>query len=385
MVHRSATEQTAVTECVANRDDLVNGCYHGSTCIDASNEFGLLDRYCECNAAIEIAAGLMCEHKVTSTCMSNEVEQVTDQFCVNGGTCVAFVSADDDHPGCICEEGKWEGKHCEFAHGVLFDDALDLFQQRKAEIASKKLMRIGNLTPGAPDTLDQKGGEEEGGTQIIYAVGSIIAVVAVVLAMLVAWRSRKSRTDSSDSDNQSVGNDSIFSKLTRMTIELAPPSDVFLSSRKKEVESDDGSSFMMSPGIDESPRENTDDVELLDAETSKMIEQQFKSFEVDSDDEDEEYESESGERSALVSSVLSCEKDEDEFNDEGNKDQWLPQSGRITINSGKDPLSKLQNGTLEETDIEGLIEDEEFSKSRGGITSLDGEYDDDSDEDNCFV
>ena len=102
-------------------------------------------------------------------------------------------------------------------------------------------------------------------------------------------------------------------------------------------------------------------------------------------DEDEEYESESGERSALVSSVLSCEKDEDEFNDEGNKDQWLPQSGRITINSGKDPLSKLQNGTLEETDIEGLIEDEEFSKSRGGITSLDGEYDDDSDEDNFFV
>lgn len=44
-------------DCVAERSDLVHSCYHGSECIDMSNEFGLLDRYCECNQANKLAAG----------------------------------------------------------------------------------------------------------------------------------------------------------------------------------------------------------------------------------------------------------------------------------------------------------------------------------------
>eukprot|EP00585_Thalassiosira_rotula_P002072 CAMPEP_0196149280 /NCGR_PEP_ID=MMETSP0910-20130528/29503_1 /TAXON_ID=49265 /ORGANISM="Thalassiosira rotula, Strain GSO102" /LENGTH=77 /DNA_ID=CAMNT_0041412159 /DNA_START=30 /DNA_END=260 /DNA_ORIENTATION=+ len=77
-----------------------------------------------------------------------------------------------------------------------------------------------------------------------------------------------------------------------MITSLAPPSDVFLASRKKEVESDDSSSFMMTPGhqteICEGPT-NTGDVEVLDAETSRILEAQFKICQDDDEDEEEDH------------------------------------------------------------------------------------------------
>ena len=52
-----------VESCLAVRTDLVHNCYHGSSCIDASNDAGLLDRYCECYKTKLLTAGLMCEFR----------------------------------------------------------------------------------------------------------------------------------------------------------------------------------------------------------------------------------------------------------------------------------------------------------------------------------
>ena len=58
----------AEVACAALRTDLVHSCYHGSVCIDASNDAGLLDRYCECETSDILVAGLMCEYRATSIC-----------------------------------------------------------------------------------------------------------------------------------------------------------------------------------------------------------------------------------------------------------------------------------------------------------------------------
>mmetsp|Transcript_9089 Transcript_9089/g.20544 ORF Transcript_9089/g.20544 Transcript_9089/m.20544 type:complete len:410 (-) Transcript_9089:135-1364(-) len=375
-----------VTDCAAERTDLVDSCYYGSSCVDASNEFGLLDRYCECDKAGELAAGLMCQYKATSMCTTEDAEeQVTDQYCVNGGVCVAFVGAEDSHPGCICETGKWEGKHCEFAHGVLLDDALDLFQQRKTEIAIERLGDSGDLRPTI--ILDDEG--EKQGIPLLIGVGSFVAI----FAMIAVWRPRKHQQKSKDTDYQSIGLGSVASKSTytsKSTYEssLPPPADVFLASRKKEVELDDESAFIVSPGND-AHEDDTNDVEMLDAETSRMIEAQFESCGMNNGEESEE---ESGEELVFAPSYES---------DNGNIDQDSRlHSGRITINSGKNPLSKLQHESRSDDGINGLIDVDEMviyeneesigldahvNHGTNGVTSLDGESDDDSDEDTYFV
>ena len=140
---------------------------------------------------------------------------------------------------------------------------------------------------------------------------------------------------------------------------------MFLTSRKKEVESDDGNSFMMSPGM--SPgQEHEQDVEVLDAETSRMIEAQFKNSEMNQDEEEAMSSDEEQEKGAIIAPSYESESD---VSVHDLPDSGLLHSGRITVNSGKNPLSKIQ------------------SKPRPDavITSLDGEYDSDSDGDNFFV
>ena len=366
-------------DCQAERSDLVDKCYHGSVCIDASNDFGLLDKYCDCTAAEQLVAGLMCEHKATSICLDGDTEQVTDQFCVNGGLCKEFVGASESHPGCICLAGEWEGKHCEYHHGVALDDALDLFEQRKAEIANEmanaKLMAGGDLTAPTIKALGDSTEEtydETTGTKsfpVLLVVGSLVAVFAIInLAMFAIWKSRKRQRQVKDDSYASVGFGSVASLgASKSSLErpLNPPADVFLTSRKKEVESDDGNSFMMSPGM--SPgQEHEQDVEVLDAETSRMIEAQFKNSEMNQDEEEAMSSDEEQEKGAIIAPSYESESD---VSVHDLPDSGLLHSGRITVNSGKNPLSKIQ------------------SKPRPDavITSLDGEYDDDSDGDNFFV
>lgn len=387
-----------VTKCGAERSDLVHSCYYGSSCVDASNDFGLLDRYCECGDAEELAAGLMCEYKATSICIAgDDKEQVTDQYCVNGGVCIAFVGPEHSHPGCVCEVGTYEGKHCEFTHGVLLDDALDLFQQRKAEIASEK-----SMNRAGPSTTINHGEEGENESfPLSFVVGSFVAIFAVInLSAFGLWKmTKKNKPRSNDTDYQSVGLGSIATKATNSSHDnsMPPPANVFLPSRKKEVESSDpGSSLMMSPGNDtDIGDDRTNYVEELDAETSRMIESQFKSCEMNSEGEGLDLDSPVEDQEELV---FPPSYESDDRN--GDQGHGLVHSGRITINSGKNPLSKLQDESLSDEVVNSLVVDDEtvmyeneesmslsghVSQQANGVVSMDGEYDDDSDEDNYFV
>mmetsp|Transcript_23236 Transcript_23236/g.43992 ORF Transcript_23236/g.43992 Transcript_23236/m.43992 type:complete len:435 (-) Transcript_23236:1037-2341(-) len=404
-----------VTECSAERTDLVHHCYYGSSCIDAINEFGLLDRFCECSTADQLTAGLMCEFEATSICMTEDVDKkhVTDQFCVNKGECLSLAGAGEDHPGCSCE-GVWEGHHCEFPHGVLLDDALDLFQQRKAEIINERDMDHDKL-----NSRTVKEGESEG-SPVFLVAGACVAVLAVVNMFVFAVRkSRKNRLQQSvDNDYHSVGVGSTSEasrqarankEINDMITSLAPPSDVFLASRKKEVESDDGSSFMMTPGHQTEICEGattTGDVEMLDAETSRILEAQFKICEAMSDDDDDDEEEDhllessdegSGNELLFALSYGSGGEDIDQHS--------ALHSGRITINSGKNPLSKLRDETFSDVGMSGSVEDgetmtceneesigldeilgEHGTNISNGVTSLDGEStDEDSDDGHYYV
>lgn len=381
------------TECAANRPDLVHSCFHGSACIDASNGYGLLDRFCYCDASKQpLTAGLMCQFKATSICMAEDhTDKVTDQFCVNGGVCIAFVGAEESHPGCLCD-GGWGGRHCEFTHEVLLDDALDLFQQRKAEIIDERLMGGAKATFGDDTkTIDAGASSRTFGNAadkqvpIFPIVGAAIGfAVSSSLIIFAAWKAIKNgrqREHSLERDYLSVGVGSKGTRLTKGSNEskLLPPTDVFFASRKKEVESDDGSSFLISPGI--SPGhdsvmtdDNIEDVEVLDAETSLILEAQFRS----------------------------CEEQEGTSSDEDassyDGDNRL-QSGRITINSGKSLLSKLDansayqrgqsdndnNVILNDDNRQAVGPDENANKVLGGVMSLDGDFEEDIDEEHYYV
>jgi hypothetical protein len=378
-----------VNDCLAERDDLVYKCYHGSSCIDASNKFGLLDRYCDCDSAEALVAGLMCQYEATSICIKDQnVEQVTDQYCVNGGQCIALVGTGDSHPGCICEIDTWEGKHCEFSHGLLLDDALDLFQQRKGEIAFEQSMDggSGDLMTG---TLGDEG--EKSAIPLFFIMGTVISVLAVIPLSTIAIRmSRKRQQQVKDNgDYQSIGHDS----STSIKGFFLPPPDVFLSSRKKEVAPNDESSLMLAPGTPgiDIREDVTGDVEMLDAETSRMIEAQFASCDVDCDKESHRLDlsdQDTGTESLFAPSYDSDNKDI-------NLDSGF-RSRRIAINCGN-PL-KLQvsanadgNRLVDDDDISdknevsGLVEPMNRRCNVGGVKSSDGDYFVDSDEDTYFV
>ena len=387
------------TECVAARTDLVHTCFYGSECIDASNNYGLLDRYCDCDTADTLVAGLMCQYEATSICMvdgDNNIEQVTDQYCVNDGQCASLVDNGESHPGCICEVGVWEGTHCEYAHGALLDDALDLFQQRKAGIVVETRGDI-PTSPTLADTTTTSGGDgelglfdelsNELGVPLILIVGMFIAVLTVIPLSVIAIRmSRKIQQQHDDDDDyQSVISFSSSSSSSTKGMEHVP-SDVFMTSRKKEAESsdDDNNSMMLTPGTQDDLEEETCDVEMLDAETSRMIEAQFEHCgEADCDRESLELEL-SNEGNGSVSL----------YNDNMKPASQLLRR-RIAISCGGSSVrSKVQAELSPKIDIEECSIESEVSGSDkstnqrcgvvgGGVTSL--EDGDDLDEGVHFV
>jgi hypothetical protein len=377
-----------VIECAAERNDLVHTCYYGSSCIDASNEFGLLDRYCDCDSAEALVAGLMCQYQATAICTTGQnLEEVTDQYCVNGGQCNALVGAGDSHPGCICDTDTWEGKHCEFSHGLLFDDALDLFQQRKEEISVERLMNGDGAHLTTTVAPGDKG--ERAGIPLFFIVGTIISVFATIPLSMIAIRVyRKRQHQYDDNDYHSVGRGSSASSKG-----FTPPSDVFLSSRKKEVTPNDETSLMLSPGTPgiDNREDDTGDVEVLDAEASRMIEAQFDRCDVDRDRESHR-------------SVLSYEDTGAELlfapsyssDDEDIRNSALL-GRKITINCGisrSTPQAEFSqniglNGLADDDDglvnNETSVSDGQIMRNIGGASSLVSNYSVDSDEDTYVV
>jgi hypothetical protein len=379
-------------ECAAERNDLVHTCYYGSSCIDASNEFGLLDRYCDCDSAEALVAGLMCQYEATVICTTGQkLEDVTDQYCVNGGQCIALVDAGDSHPGCICETDTWEGKHCEYSHGLLFDDALDLFQQRKEEISAGKLMN--DVGDHLMTTVTVGDDGERGGILLFFIVCTIISVLVIVpLSILASRMLRKRQRRSDDSDYQNIGRGS-WASSNGTENSCTPPSDVFLSSRKKEISPDAEHSSMLSPGtpVIDTHEDDTGDVEMLDAEASRIIEAQFERFDVDRDRGSQRPESSNEDTGAESPFTPSYDSDEEDIN---RNSAFLGR--KITINCGisrSRPLAEFSpnigcNGLV--VVDEGLVKNEASCLDDpmhyvGGVSSLDANHSVDLDEVTYYV
>jgi len=95
-------------------------CLHGSKCVpDTSAES---EYTCDCSEADDVIgnngktafAGDSCQYHGTEICTIGDPYPGQPLFfCVNGGSCNAWVSAESsDHPGCACPE-NYDGPHCE--------------------------------------------------------------------------------------------------------------------------------------------------------------------------------------------------------------------------------------------------------------------------------
>lgn len=256
-----------VTECAATRDDLVHHCYYGSQCVKADNDSGLLDRYCDCSSANAdreefFVTGLMCQYKSTQLCVDDAFNGgIADQFCANGGKCNDMVSLLSSHPGCNCHH-KWEGDHCQFKKGILFDDALDLFQQRQTEIASQRT-RYADVVVATNSVAHEEGSK----LYILYIVsGCFVAAATIFFFVSRSRRKREERPISNDVHflNEHLGFESI---VNSSNVNLSPRGDSL-----DEVDPwntyDQGASSYAPMACSN----NLDLVETLDDDTSRMIE-----------------------------------------------------------------------------------------------------------------
>ena len=355
-----------VKECNSHREDLVHSCYFGSECIEADNEYGLLDKFCDCSRAHtkdgKVVAGLMCQYTSSTMCVDNDkhITSTTDAYCTNGGTCRSIVGSDEDFPGCQCEEGKWDGKHCEFADGILKDDALDLFSVRKAEILYEENLHGLGLTATTTSDVRIESGNFNF-TSFGVGFGVVVGVGISLLMMFVVRRVRKDKRQFLPEDDYKCF----------MYDGQAPPPNVFASSRKKEVEveEDDESTMMIDTHNDANYEDN---VEMLDEATSRILESQFRRTDVGGAHSNEE------EGEDFVSPSYY------DHDDEALDGRDLP---RITINNGQFPFSSVAvEQPLPMNSIMSLDGDEDVNgRENSNISSLDGYSEEDDDDSVCYV
>ena len=106
-------------------------------------------RNCDCGStsiAVDIFAGVSCEHKATSLCTTPTQES----FCVNGGQC-------QENNSCKCDS-PWQGIHCEFPVAPkdlpnFYDDSInDLTDNDNSAIECNLIcMNGGTCAQGAKD------------------------------------------------------------------------------------------------------------------------------------------------------------------------------------------------------------------------------------------
>ena len=362
-----------VKECTSRREDLVHSCYFGSECIEADNDYGLLDKFCDCSRAHTedgtIVAGLMCQYAASEMCIDDDthIASTSDAYCTNAGKCKSIVSSDKEFRGCECEEGKWGGHHCEFADGVLKDDALDLFSVRKAEILYEENLHGLGLTATSITSDTRLGRGSFNFTSFGVGFGTVFGVGVSLLLMFVVRRIRK------DKRKLLVPEDDYKCFMYDGQV---PPPNVFASSRKKEVdvEEDDESAMML-----ETPSDNKrdDSVEMLDEATSRILESQFRRTEEDEVQSNEE-ELGLGEDFASPSYY--------DHDDEAMERRDLP---RITINSGHFPLSSVADELP--TQMSSVMsldggDDTMDDCEHANIMSLDGSCSEEDDDDSaCYV
>jgi hypothetical protein len=204
----------------------------------------------------------MCQHKSTSFCVDDASKgEVTDQFCVNGGTCNDIVNTMASHPGCSCHR-RWEGSHCEFEKGILFDDALDFFQQRQTEISNQK--RSVDVVV-ATSLVAQA---EESKLYILYIVSA--CMVAIATALFFLFRTKKMKAERPVSDDVHFLNEHIGFE----SIENSSNANLSPRAHSQDEDIDPWSSYGHSTSS-YAPIDHLNDidvVETLDDDTARMIE-----------------------------------------------------------------------------------------------------------------
>jgi hypothetical protein len=171
-----------------------------------------------------------------------------------------MVDLVSNHPGCTCDH-KWDGDHCEFEKGVLFDDALDLFQQRQIEIASQR--RFSNVVV-APNSVTQEGGSK---LHLLYIVSACVAVIATIL-FFASRRSKRAK-------ERPVSNDAHFLNEHLGFESIENSSNVNLSPRSDSLDEVDPWSRYDKGVSTYAPITHSNDldlVETLDVDTCRMIE-----------------------------------------------------------------------------------------------------------------
>mmetsp|Transcript_30558 Transcript_30558/g.46603 ORF Transcript_30558/g.46603 Transcript_30558/m.46603 type:complete len:668 (-) Transcript_30558:86-2089(-) len=90
-------------------------CMYGSKCV----KFGVDEEDgCDCSSSPDFDLnGQSCEHKsshpgATLCTIGNLGAARPRSFCLNGGSCNAYVNVNEAHAGCACV-GEWVGPHCE--------------------------------------------------------------------------------------------------------------------------------------------------------------------------------------------------------------------------------------------------------------------------------
>ena len=92
-------------------------CQNGGKCVPAKSDGG--EETCSCTKAVVDGnpfAGLLCEYGATKSCMVLGSES-KHSFCTNGGECGDFVTDNQLHVNCVCDDG-FEGPHCEYITGT---------------------------------------------------------------------------------------------------------------------------------------------------------------------------------------------------------------------------------------------------------------------------
>jgi len=190
---------------------------------------------------------------------------------VNRGSCKALVDAGVSHPGCDCPQG-WEGDRCEYSRDLLFDDAMDLFSQRRSQVefgrsAQKELRDAYDAVEGTQESGHKGQVHSSEGFPLNTAIGAACVVIALVV--LSAIRRVKLKKAAASDGDASVG------YTTALSVSTSKDSP-------KELMDDS------STGLDEREPENVSPayVEELDEETSMLLETQLASLE--SHDEESE-------------------------------------------------------------------------------------------------
>lgn len=127
-------------------------CLHGSKCIsDTTVDWGYS---CDCSQAdfsignnndIHYFAGDSCQYTDSDICtIGNEYSGQPLYFCVNGGSCNAWVLSDEPDPGCTCPD-NYIGPHCEVNTAIGKNRSSGLKVENAGVIAGSLVTLLGVL------------------------------------------------------------------------------------------------------------------------------------------------------------------------------------------------------------------------------------------------